>query len=163
MNTLPDSAIGVMRLMPNNDKSVAQFSKQLIESVRSGNVNPLELLVMLRSLEAVSELVREEIQDNINTEADKYSEKKFEAFNAIIEKCEVGLKYDFEVCGDPTFERLEVDYLDAKDKLDERKEFLKKLSEPTPIGDTVTGELVTVHPPIKRSKQGTRVYLKHKS
>ena len=155
------TAMSALRLMPSKASEVASFSKKIIESVKSGDANPLEVLVMLRALEAVSELVREEIEDNIVREADKHAEKKFEAFGAIVEKCELGTKYNFLVCKDPTFERLEVDFNTAKEKLDERKEFLKTIRSPTPVGDTDTGELTTIHPPLKTSKSGVRVYLKH--
>lgn len=157
------TAMGALRLMPSKASEVATFSKKIVDAVKSGDANPLEVLVMLRALEAVSELVREEIEDNYVREAEKHAEKKFEAFGAIVEKCEVGTEYNFLICKDPTFERLEVDFEIAKAKLDQRKEFLKKITEPTPLGDTVTGELVTVHPPLKTSKSGVRVYLKHKS
>lgn len=155
------TAMGALRLMPSKANEVASFSSKIIKSVQNGDANPLEVLIMLRALEAVSEMVREEIEENYVREADKHAEKKFEAFGAIVEKCEVGTKYNFLVCKDPTFERLEVDFETAKRKLDERKEFLKTLREPMPIGDTVTGELVTVNPPLKTSKSGVRVYLKH--
>lgn len=162
MNEMPSNPMSALRLMPNRASEVARFSKGIIEAVKSGDANPLEVLVMLRSLEAVSELVREEIEQNIVTEAEKYAEKKFEAFGAMIEKAEVNTRYNFNKCADPTYERLEVDFNTAKQRLDERKEFLKTIKEPVPIGDTVTGELVTVHPPGKTSKSGVRVYLKGK-
>lgn len=156
---LPDNALSALNLMPSTAAEVARFSKQLVESVKNGEENPLKLLVMLRSLEAVSELVRDEIQAEILNEAEKHSEKKFEAFGAIVERAEVGVSYNFLPCKDPTFERLEVDFNTAKARLDERKEFLKTLRSPTPIGDTVTGELVTVNPPVRKSKSGVKIYL----
>jgi hypothetical protein len=160
MDNLPSSAMGVMRLMPSKASEIAQFSNQIINSVKNGDANPLEVLVMLRSLEAVSELVREQIGEHTLTEAEKHAEKKFEAFGAFVEKAEVGVSYNFLPCKDPTYERLEVDFNTAKQRLDERKEFLKTLRSPTPIGDTVTGELVTVNPPIRKAKAGIKVFLK---
>lgn len=160
INELPNTPISTLSLMPSTASEIAKFSKGLIDSVRNGDTNPLKLLIMLKSLEAVSELVREEIQDEILNEAEKNSEKKFQAFGAFVEKSEVGVSYNFLKCGDPTFERLETDFNTAKANLDERKEFLKTLRSPTPIGDTVTGELVTVNPPIRKAKSGVKIFLK---
>jgi hypothetical protein len=92
-------------------------------------------------------------------EAEKYPEKVIERYGARIEKAEVGVSYNYLKCGDPTFERLEVDFEVAKKRLEDRKAFLRAMTEPTPIGDTESGELVTVTPPIKRSKAGFKIYL----
>jgi hypothetical protein len=160
MDNLPTSALGVMRMMPSKAKEVAQFSKQIIESVKQGDANPLEVLVMLRSLEAVSELVREEIGDEILTAAEKNSEKKFEAFGAFIEKTELGTKYDYGTSKDTVYERLQADANTAKSRLDERTAFLRGLKSEMTIVDELTGEVVTLRPPQKKSKSGVKVYLR---
>lgn len=159
MEELPSTPAGTLALMPSTAVEVAKFSKMLIQSVRSGDLNPLQLIVQLHALTKVYEEVREEIEDNVLKEAEKYPEKVIERYGARIEKSEVGVSYNYIKCGDPTFERLEVDFEVAKKRLDERKEFLRTLKEPTPIGDTLTGELVTITPPVKRSKAGFKIYL----
>lgn len=156
------TAMGALRLMPNTDKTVAQFSKQLIESVRSGDTNPLELLVFLRSLEAVSELVREEIKDNINTAAEKYPEKKFEAFGALIEKTDFG-KFNYGTSLDPEWEQLDSEFKTIERKRKEREEFLRALKEPMTAVNRETGEVYEIRPPLKKSNEGVKVFLKHKS
>lgn len=148
-----------MRLMPNKTTEIATFSRQLIQSVKSGDANPLEVLVMLRSLELISELVREEIGDNVLNEAEKHAEKKFNAYGAIIERAEVSTRYAYETSGDTLYERLKVDAETAKTKLDDRTALLRGLKEPMTVVDHLTGEIVTITPPIKRSKSGVKVYL----
>lgn len=161
MEGLPDNPLSMLRLMPSRDVEVARFSKGIIEAVKTGNANPLEVLVMLRSLEAVSELVREEIEDNIVTEAGKYSEKTIEAYGARIEKSEVGTKYNYETSGDIEWERLNTDFETAKQRKTDRETFLKALPEPITAVNPDTGEVYEIRPPFKTSKAGVRVYLKH--
>lgn len=160
LSELPENAISALNLMPSKADEIARFAHQLVKAVQNGETSALKTIIALKAMEAVSELVREEIEEDGLTEAEKYPEKKFKAFGATVEKAEIGTKYNFLKCGDPTFERLEVDFNTAKARLDERKEFLKTLLSPTPIGDTVTGELVTVNPPIKTSKTGIKIFLK---
>jgi hypothetical protein len=155
----PNTPMSALRLMPSKASEVATFSKGIIEAVRSGNANPLEVLVMLRSLEAVSELVREEIQDNINAAADRFTEKKIEMYGAIIEKTELGTKYDYAKSGDTEWERLKTDADTAKARLSERETFLKSLKEPLTVVDESTGEVCQIRPPFKTSKSGVKVYL----
>lgn len=159
MHELPTSAMGVMRLMPSKASEVAQFSKQIIESVKSGDANALEVLVMLRSLEAVSECVREEIGDNILTAVEKYPEKKFNAYGAIIEKSEVGTKYKYETSHDIEWEQLNSEFESIKKRKEAREAFLKALPEPITAVQPDTGEVYEIRPPLKTSKSGVKVYL----
>lgn len=160
MTQLPSSALGMLRLMPSKASEVASFVKQVVTSIKEGDANALEVLVMLRAVELAAEEIREEIEENIVREADKYSEKKFERYGAIIEKSEVATKYSYSTSKDTVYERLQSDFNTAKARLDERTAFLKGLKKPMTIVDELTGEVVTINPPLKTSKPGVRVYIR---
>lgn len=160
MNQLPDNPMSALRLMPNRVKEIATFAKGIISSVKNGEANPLEVLVMLRSLELLSKEVIEQIEDNILTAAEKYSEKDFEIYGARVEKAELGVKYAYERTGDIEYERLKVDADNANRRLKEREEFLRALKEPLTAVNKETGEVYEILPPFKKSKSGVRVYLK---
>lgn len=152
--------MSALRIMPNTKQQIEFFSNAIINNVQNGEVNAIEVLVMLRALEAVSETVRDAIKTNIETAADKYSEKSFEVFGAMIERAEVGVKYNYETCGDPTWERYSVDERTASASRKQREEFLRSLREPMRIVDEETGETWVIKPPLKRSTSGLKVYLK---
>lgn len=160
MNNLPQDAYSALTHMPSTAAEVARFSKQLIQDVKEGQINPLKLLVMLRSLEAVSELVREEIQTEIQTEAEKHSEKKFDAYGAIIEKSELGTKYAYTKSGDIEWEQLNSELETITRRKTERETFLKSLKEPLTLVNPDTGEVYDIKPPFKTSKSGIKIYLK---
>lgn len=157
---LPNSAIGTLKLMPANTQQIARFSKLLIEDVQNGNVNPLELLVMLRALEAMSETVRDSIKQNIEAAAEKYSENTFEVMGTRIEKAEVGIIYDYAGTGDRDWEQFATDEATAAARRKERETFLRSLKEPMDLLDKDSGETWTVRPPLRRSKPGLKVFLK---
>jgi hypothetical protein len=156
---VPDSPMSMLRLMPNKTTEIASFVKQIISAVKSGDANPLEVLVMLRSLELVSELVREEIEENVLTEAEKHSENKFNAYGAIVERCEVGVKYDYSSSGFTEWEQWDVVVRNATETRKEKEAFLRALKEPITTLNENTGEVETIRPPHKTSKSGVRVYL----
>jgi hypothetical protein len=156
----PQSAMSALRLMPSKAKEVASFSMQIIKAVENGDANPLEVLVMLRSLEAVSEMVREEIEDNILSEADRYSEKIIERFGARIEKCEVGTKYIYESSKDAEWEQMDSELRSLQFRMKEREKFLRSLTGPMTLVIESTGEVVQVNPPVKKSKTGVKVFLR---
>jgi hypothetical protein len=146
--------------MPAKTDEIVRFSRQLVQSVKDGNTNPLELLVMLRSLEAVSELVREDIEENVLKEADKYSEKVIQQYGARIEKREVSVKYAYPSSQDVQWEQLDSQIATLQFKRKQREEFLRTLKEPLTVVDEETGEVTKIHPPHRTSKTGVAVYLK---
>lgn len=156
----PSSAFGVMRLLPSNKAGVESFSRQLITSVENGEVNPLELKALCKFMEAVFEKVDKETKENQLREAGKYSDKKFNAYGFEIAKEDVGVKYDYASCGDPIYkQRLEI-LEEAKKQLDERIAFLKTIKEPITLVDDESGEVATIHAPIKRGTEGLKFYMK---
>lgn len=156
----PTSALSAMRSLATTQTQVDVFSDQLIESVKSGEANPIEVLVMLRAFEKVSKRVLDEIKDNILSESDKYTEKTWEYHGNKLTKAEVGVSYDYSVCGDPVHDQRESILNAAKSLLDERKEFLKALKEPVTIVDEGSGEIVTIKPPLKKSTSTVTVSIK---
>ena len=150
--------MGALRIMPSTASEVARFSTQIIKSVQNGEANPLEVLVMLRALEAVSETVREEIQDNILTEAEKHAEKKFNAFGAIVERCTVKTEYLYETSGDSQWEELDAEIKSLTARKKERESFLRNIKDPVLLVNKDAAEEM-VKPPVKRTKDGVKVYL----
>src|SRR5687768_15208997 len=113
MSDLPNSAIGTLRLFATTQTQVDVFSDQLIESVKNGEVNPIEILVQLKAFEKVSERVIKEIKANVMSEAGKYPGSSFEFHGNKIEKSELGTKYNYDACNDPTYKRLLNDAIEA--------------------------------------------------
>ena len=160
MSELPETPVSALRMLATTQTEIDRFSDGLIRSVKDGEVNPLEILVMLRAFDKVSKRVLSEIDENYLKEADKYPEKKFELFGASIEKAEVGTSYDYTVCCDPVFEERESAMNAAKTLVDERKEFLKALKEPMTMIHEPSGEVVTIRPPAKKSTSGLKVTMR---
>lgn len=153
------SPVGMLRLMPTKVKEVATFAKSIIQSVRNGDSSALEVLVMLRALQLLSKEVIEEIEDNILNEANRYNEKSIDLYGARLDKTDVKTEYLYETAGDSQWEELnsEINSLTARKK--EREEFLRAIKDPVVLV-TKHGEEEIVKPPVKRTKEGVKVYLK---
>lgn len=157
---LPTHATGVLNLFSTSRTGIDVFSDQVIKAVHDGEVNPLQVRVWLKTMEEIIDRVRKETNANQLREADKWSENKFEYLGATIEKADVKTEYDYSVCCDTVFERLEVEFNTAKQRLDDRKAFLKTLKAPMPIVDEDSGECVTIKPPFKKSTAGLKVSIR---
>lgn len=160
MNDLPTTAIGTARLLPTTQTQIDIFSDLMIESVKNGEINPIEVLVIIKSFERAGERILKEIRENYVKEADKYPEKSFEMFGAKIEKAEVGVSYDYSTSNDPIYFR-RLDIADrANTDLEQRKAFLNMLKEPITIVDEGTGEIVEIKPPLKKSTSSVKVTIR---
>jgi hypothetical protein len=155
-----DQAISYLTVLPSTADDIKRFSTQIINQVKSGEENPLKLLVLLRALESTAETIREGIGQEIMTEVGKYSEKSFEAFGARVEKSEVGVVYDYASCGDRDWFQFKIAEETAGNRRKEREIFLRALKEPTDFFDNDTGEVYEVRPPLKKSKSGVKIFLK---
>jgi hypothetical protein len=154
------TGIAALDLFATSRTGIDVASDQIIEAVRSGEVNPLKVRVWIKTMEEILERVKKETADSQLREAEKYAEKSFQFAGATLTKSEHGTKYNYAVCGDTTWERLDVDAKTAISKRSMREEFLKSLKEPLTIVDEMTGEVVKINPPVKTSTTGLNVSIK---
>jgi hypothetical protein len=160
MNTLPETPVQLLTLMANTSTQIDVFSDGIIQAVQGGEISPLAVLVQLRAMAQASERILKEIDKNIMSEADKYPGSTFEFAGNKITKAEHGTKYSFEECGDTEWEALSQEKDSIANRIKARETFLKSLTKPENLLDTFSGEIITVTPPIKRSKSGLNVSIK---
>lgn len=158
-NEYPSSPASLLHLNPSSAQQIEAFASSIINEVKSGDESPLRVLIQLRAMERASKQILKGIEENLLTEAEKYPGNSWEMWGNRLEKAELGVTYDFSVCKDPTFERLEVDFNTAKERLDERKEFLKAIKKPLDVVSE-DGEAITIYPPQKKSTTGLKVTIK---
>jgi len=150
----------VIHLMPSTADQVNKFANRVVQSVKYDGENPLWLLVQIRGMEKAFKIITEKIQENLLTEAEKYPDKKFEFMGNEIEKAEIGTSYDYSVCNDTDWEIYSSDEKNAANSRKEREAFLRALPGPMDILDRMTGELITIRPPAKKSTSGLKVFIK---
>lgn len=157
---VPTSPREYLTLGPSTQTSVDLFSDGVIQSVQSGEINPLTVLIQLRAIQKASERILKEINVNIMNEADKYPTNEFEFMGNKITKTEHGTKYNFEACGDPDWEEWDVKEKSAANFRKEREQFLKAMKASFSLLDKRTGEVVEIHPPTKKSTSGLNVSIR---
>lgn len=155
----PSSPTSLLHLLASTSQQVEFFSTSIINEVKDGKESPLRVLIQLRAMEKASKQILDAIRDDVVTAAEKYPTQSFELYGNKLEKGEVGVTYDFSVCKDVEFERLEVDFNTAKARLDERKKFLQALKKPLNVV-TEDGEAATIYPPEKKSTTSVKVTIR---
>lgn len=156
----PSSPTSLLNLLASTSTQIDFFSDSIIQEVKEGNASALKVIVQLKAMELASKRILKEIKDNVLTEADKYPGVKFNFLGNELSKGDVHTEYDYSKCGDTEWERRKVDADTAVERLKERETFLKALKDPIVMADTLTGEMVTVSPPIKRSTPGVKISIR---
>lgn len=150
----------LLSLMASTSVQIDFFSDSIIQSVKEGEVNPLDVCIQLKAMELATDRIRKEIHENLMNEVNKFPEKEFEWRGNKISKAEHGTKYDYSKCGDPDL----TIYLESKEKIDmgikDRETFLKALKEPIEVLHSLTGEVHLLTPPTKKSKSGINVSIR---
>lgn len=154
------------------------FGKQIIENIKEGTVDPLQIHLFLKRFEELKKLVGEdkEVKEIINKEASKHIQdgKTFEYLGAKITLAAVSTKYEFNNCNDILWTNLNNLFEQIKEMKEEREKFLKAafpekvnkfgFTSPTVVIEHTyvlqrmdCGEEVKLNAPVKRQVDGLRV------
>lgn len=141
------NSISVIKLMPETKAQQQTFANQLLQSVLNGEINPIDMDILLKSIEETIKIVRsnDKFKDYLIDEMYKYSEKTIDFATCEITKTS---RVIFNYAEDSVYSEL-------KDKLKAREDLLK-LAFKQPVVDGETGEQVE---PVTRKESE---YLRYK-
>ena len=137
-----------------------EFAQSVIKGIKDGLSDPLKVHYQVKCMEEVIKNITSDPDYKSMTldEAAKYG-KTFEHFNARFEVKEMGVKYDYSVCNDPTYNKLKAQLTVIEDELKAREKYLKAIP-PQGVQTLLEDEVVTIYPPAKSSTTSITVNLK---
>lgn len=148
MNSTPkiktvETAISHLTILPLTKKEQQSFYQQIKNEIANGNANPLHLKVVLKAVSDTIKMIDqdEDIKFMTLKEADKYSEKTFDAYG-----CKISLSnrktFDYSECNDSVYNSLVATFEATKEEIKKREEFLKAIPNEGTVNPE-TGELIT--------------------
>jgi len=160
MEIQPDTALSVLGLFSTSKEGVTLFASKVINSVEAGEIDPLKVQIYCKTLELIAEKIKEGIKDQAKTEAAKYGDKPFLHAGAELHLTSTYTVYDYEACNDSIWDRFDHDAKVNTEARKERETFLRALKEPMEVLDNMTGEVIILRPPVKKSTEGVKVSIK---
>lgn len=167
------TTLNILSLFETSKEQRNTFVQDVIERLRSEEVDPLKIHIQLKAMEEIVNSLTSRTEKtnknfllaidyhNILLDAAEKNGKKFQMFNAEFSIKEVGAKYDFSKCEDAYLDALleKQIALDAEVKL--RQDFLKTVPQSgLLVTNEETGETYKVYPPSKSSTTSVAVSLK---
>ena len=129
-------------------------SSALIQPIIDGEIDPLRAVAKIRFLSDMlaATLKDDRVKDVVLSEIDKNGGKEATAFGAKFSQKEMGVSYDFSVCGDPEYDRLAKEMEALKSQMKEREKYLLGIpSEGIPMVDQETGDCYKIIRPLRRA------------
>ena len=131
-------------------------SRTLIQPIIDGEIDPLRAVAKIRFLSDMltAALKDDRVKDIILGEIDKNGGKEATAFGVKFTQKEMGVSYDYTVCGDPEYDRLAAEMKD-------REKFLMGIpAEGLPMVDQETGDCYKIIRPLRRASLNYSVTFK---
>jgi hypothetical protein len=138
--------------------TIADLANNAISAIQGGEVDPIVAHINLSRMEAAIKRVKDnaDVRDITLRELAKYG-KKQSFGDCTLEEAEVGVKYDYSMCGDSELAELEAMKKDIDIRIKERQAFLKHIPI-SGIADPHTGEVV--YPPARSSTTSIKTTFK---
>jgi hypothetical protein len=143
------------------------FHEQMKSMIKDTGYGLFEYLEVVKFFEKVKDYISgnsqskiepdREIIDMAREEITKHNGKYTTPRGVKFENAETGTNYDFSKCNDDELLKLEEAAATIKDKIAERKEFLKTIPTKGLEVHTGDGNLNMIYPPSKSSKSGYKV------
>lgn len=143
--------------------AISDQSNLLIQSIIGGEIDPLRAVAKIRFLSDMlaSALKDDRVKDAILTEIDRNGGKEASAFGVKFQQKEMGVSYDYTVCGDPEYDQLAAEMEDLKARMKEREKFLMGIpAEGLPMVDQETGDCYKIIRPLRRGSLSYSVTFK---
>lgn len=135
-------------------------AENFVSAVLDGEIDVMEAFARAKAMsETLNAILKDKrFVDAVVSECDKFGKETPDWRGVKFAVSEVGVKYDFSVCNDSTWNQLTetIDELTAERK--QREEFLKTLRADMNIADANTGEILD--PPARTSTTSVRVTFK---
>ena len=138
-------------------------SRALIQPIIDGEIDPLQAVAKIRFLSDMltAALKDDRVKDIILGEIDKNGGKEATAFGVKFTQKEMGVSYDYTVCGDPEYDRLAAKMEDLKARMKDREKFLMGIpAEGLPMVDQETGDCYKIIRPLRRASLNYSVTFK---
>ena len=149
------TALSTISNLPSNKEQMTTFKRMLKDELLSGNVDPLKELVKLHfAFKSIDDVLHdEEVEAAMIREYNLYPAKeKVIVMGAELRQSETGVKYLYEISGDPQWMDLDKQIKELTDKRKEREKFLQNIPYDQGVVDPDTGLFVTRPPKSSKSK-----------
>ena len=130
---------------------IKETSLALLNDIDEGHMHPLQVAAQFKFMEDIISNVKEELRQRVVAEQTKHGKEVMSYQGASFDIREAGIKYDYSQCQCSIWNDIDSQIQKLTEQRKEREAFLKTLKERFTYIDESTGEIITLHPPQRKS------------
>jgi hypothetical protein len=143
----------VMQSNPDVSRSmIIDHAKSLLQLIEEGHIDALSVAMQMKYLQDVMELAKEKLREYVLNELNKYPKgEDITKHGATFQLKEAGVSYDYSGCGHAHYNELKQQIGILTEQCKEIEKFLRTVKDSMTIVDESTGEIITIHAPVRKS------------
>lgn len=147
-------------LLEANKERIGDIARSVVHNIQQGETDALRAYIAVKKGSELFKQLEENIKPYAVEKANPPKGGALEMYSCKIEQAEVGVKYDYAHCEDPELDKL-TDKIDKYTKQrKEREKFLQALKKDHTYVDEETGDIITIHPPVKSGQMSIKTTIK---
>lgn len=146
--------------LPIAKADIEYFAKQIEIALKNGEVKASDILLRFKAFEKVFENIKSKLIELAVKEISLYPKSEAIIHGAEFKVMEAGTSYIYEDCNDDEYNQIKEGLEIHKEALKDRENFLKALKGQETIASKVTGEIINIYPPSKKSSTIVQVKIK---
>lgn len=154
--------IALLSQFPTSKTEQKEMVDIMVESLKTGNENPLRIEAAMANIEAVVKEYRgnKEVKEILLDEVRKYPKSIAEIYNATFQEKEVGVKYDFSGCGHIRYNDIVEQIAALTEQKKQLEAEIRAHKDMFIYTDIETGESYEVNPPKRTASSQVVVTIK---
>jgi hypothetical protein len=143
----------VMQSNPDVSKAIIiDHAKSLLQLIEEGHIDALSVAMQMKYLQDVMEIVKEKLREYVLNELNKYPKgEDITKHGASFQIKEAGVSYDYSNCNHAHYNELKQQIAILNDQCKEIEKFLRTVKDSMTVVDESTGEIITIHAPVRKS------------
>ena len=152
-----------IKKIPTTKSEQESLASYFVKNVLNGEISAIEAVVQMKSINDTISLFlkNNEVRKSAIRELDRYGKGETPSYKgATIQIKETSVKYDFEGCNDPVWDKLNNAKKDIDEKIKNRESYLKLINGSKTEIDEETGEIYTIYSPSRSSSTSYAITFK---
>lgn len=152
-----------IKKIPTTKSEQESLASYFVKNVLNGEISAIEAVVQMKSINDTISLFlkNNKVRESAIRELDRYGKGETPSYKgATIQIKETSVKYDFEGCNDPVWDKLNNAKKDIDEKIKNRESYLKLINGSKTEIDEETGEIYTIYPPSRSSSTSYAITFK---
>lgn len=147
-------------LMTQNKKTIKSAVVNIMQLIEEGHYDSLKALIFSKKMTFMAKELEDAVKQIAFNDSKITKGEVYKLYDVEVTKKDTGVKWDYSLTGDKTWNELNDLFIKVKEEKDVRETFLQGVTKKMEFVDEDTGETWTIHPPIRKAGESLVISIK---